>query len=261
MVKEIMLDRTFDTGDTYKTTDRDYFVFRKIGYNEATTQTLTVDGSECLEVHQELCPLAYNPDTNIFGMVDLRDLFTVIPPETKFELSGTGQLLRCKGVHGILEPHEDMPGRYMSRFKNQDEHYWTVEQLKTTQNIGTSGEYVVDSLTPTHRGEYTFNHRAVKIDVGGQVTSWDQAWIRFYISNNPTVAYLPENDQWGWDILSFPQHDDTGLNGKAMFMEDREQELEESVEWELRIYSDGDITGGANDIGLMFFNEYKSPTL
>lgn len=260
MAEEYFMDKTLDTGNTYTTTSRDYYIIREVGYDADAKQDLTVDGKKCLEVSQMLTPLATTFDTSNFGLGDLRDLFIVIPPETDFELGGSGQLLRIRGVHGQLAPNESLPSRYDSRYKNQFDHYWKCLTLVKSVDLSSAGEYTIEAITPLTKEEYRLNHRVTKIDATPQATTWNMAWVRFYVENNPIIAYTANNDHWGWDIWTFPEDGETGTNSKPRFMKGREQILEGDKEFELRVYSDGDPTAAAGNVGLKFWAEYKSPT-
>jgi len=229
MAKKFPLDKYLASGTEYKTDDRQVLVIEKVGTDSTSKGTLTVDQVPCLEVIQNIAPLRKS-NSYLIGPIDLKELFVVVPPETKFKFTGSsGSYLRIIGWVIQLDPKEAVPGDLMSRYKGQGKHYLTY--LTGSYSHGTDTAWAdgveneVLSVTPSTVEKYVLKRELLLTKAGGTFTPRMFA-LKMYLENTPLEYIFSDTIKEGIDVYSIPDYDDVSENEEPFSLEEFPIEIE-----------------------------------
>jgi len=111
-MKKFALDLTLIQGKTYETGKREGLVIHKEGTDAsdpASPAHLRIDNKELGDIFQDIAPL-HKTNTRFVDLLDLGDLYYVVPPETEVIVEGpSGAKIRIKGDLLKLDVGEKMP--------------------------------------------------------------------------------------------------------------------------------------------------------
>jgi len=210
MAKKFSLDLVLIQGKTYKTGKREAFIIQKIGTDAADPASpahLRIDNKPLGDIFQDVAPL-HKINTRFVDLLDLGDLYCVVPPETEVIVEGpSGAKIRIKGELWKLEVGEVLPTDVLARFSAQPNHYMTF--VRNTYSHGTDVALAVDaeveviSLTPKTIETYVFAGL-----VEGKVSNYTAAdgdlGVRFYLDNAPLDFITEDTKVGGIDLLAMP---------------------------------------------------------
>jgi len=206
-MKIYALDKVFKVGTTYEAEHNKGFVIKKIGTNSTTDAIPRIDFKDLGVIIEDVTP-KHKVETNLFGLLDLRDEYYVIPPEFSFTFTGeSGKTFRCVGKLIILEHAEVFPADLMARFGAQ--HNVFRRYYKGEKALAT------DEVWKTDREETLFSlklesHERLTLDaiVGAKIENVTPAegdfGIRFYLDDIPLDILKKEMGQIGIDLYSMP---------------------------------------------------------
>jgi hypothetical protein len=210
MVKYFPLDLIIKQGETYYTPRNAFFIIKKIGTGSSGDASLYVDDKKTCIIKNLTAPL-HKTESNLLGPIDLKEYYIVIPPETKFYVSGdAGSATRLVGVIGLLKPGEAPPADVQARFNTQPNQYITyvegTKALGVDEALPANAEVEVISLTPKTIEKYIFNGPVMATVENYSPTEGDLS-LMFYIDNIPLqkLTDLPGTIRGGIDILSCPR--------------------------------------------------------
>lgn len=202
------LDKILKAGTVYETPKRVGYVIKKIGTNSSTsTAKLVIDRKEVGEIDADVAPLRPT-SSNKLGLLDLGELYYVVPPETKFYFEGdSGSYMRIVGDIVQVEAGEGLPGDLMTRFAEQTRKFVTTVSgslsLATDEAWGADEEKEVYTLTPLTIEKYTFNN-FLGVNVTGNTVNPGDFAIIFKMDNIPFELDVAESLMYGVDALSAP---------------------------------------------------------
>jgi len=207
-MRKVILDRTFSTNTEYKTSERTVYVFRYIGTNLAENVTVKIDGKECGIIHSDIAPKHRNAD-NLYGPLYLRELFYVVPPETKFEFtsSSSGEV-RVIGDLILLDIGETAPGDLLTRFNEQHRHFYTVFSgsytFGTDEAFADGQEVTLFDKRNESNESFKLNHIAgVSVsNVSGYAQG--QIGVRIYLNEVPYDTLDSSEGKFGIDSYNMP---------------------------------------------------------
>jgi len=222
--KKFPLDIILEEGDVYETGKREALVIRKIGTNAATETSpanLRIDNKPLGKITQTLSPIS-KINTLFMDLLDLCDLFYVVPPETEIIVEGpSGLEIRCVGELLKLAVGEVLPANLMARFKAQPNHYLTFlygyVDWSGGYTFAADEEVEVISYTPK-----TIERAALYGPVQAKLTGWTRAMhevaLRFYLENTPLDLILEKTKIGGIDLYNtpYPPTETTEHNGFVM---------------------------------------------
>jgi len=210
MPEKFPLDLYLTQGSVYETGVREALIIRQIGTDAsdpASPANLRIDDKPLGSIFQDLCPL-HKINTRFVDLLDLCDLYYVVPPETEIIVEGpSGAIIRCKGELWKLAVGEVLPTDVLARFAAQPDHYYTF--VRDTYSHGTDvalaadAEVEVISLTPKTIEEYVFNG-LVEGKVSNYTPSEQDLGVRFFIDGEPLDFVLEKTKTGGIDLLSMP---------------------------------------------------------
>jgi len=131
-MKTYSLDKTLPTGASYRAEKDKAYIIRKVGTSSTTKATLKVAGGLVLEIIDTLAPLTPK-STNRLDLLDLEDLYIVVPPDKVLETAGeSGKFIRIKGQIVELGPGETLPADIIARFNAQTKKYISYQTATWT---------------------------------------------------------------------------------------------------------------------------------
>jgi hypothetical protein len=214
------LDTYLTQGVSYETRARQAIKIEKIGTNAddpATGAYLFIDNKATGPIIQDIAPL-HKLTTRNLDLLDLGNLFYVIPPKTKFEVRGqTGKKIRVKGKLAMLAPGEPVPNDWLARFEVQHKRFYTYWYKYLDWSAGKTfaaeEEALVGELTPLTPEVYTFGGLA-EAKIVGYTPAEGEIGIRFAIDTAWLDELLEAPKVGGIDILSmpYPPTETTNLN-------------------------------------------------
>jgi len=208
MVEYFPLDKILVQGEEYQMAADRFYVIKKIGTDADADTFLDVDGIDTGAIIEAVAPIR-KKDTNRLGVLDLGDLYYVVPPLKKFHVEGpTGAKYRVVGQIGKLAIGEAIPAHFAGRFAEQGKHYLTY--ITGTYSLGTDvkwvkdAEYEVFSLTPKTIEEYVFNN-VLQAKITGDTVAEGDFGIILYLNGVPQDILTKEPGRRGLDVLSLPK--------------------------------------------------------
>jgi len=210
MAKIVPLDKVLKAGTEYVTDKREVLVIKKVGTDSGAIGAIEIDRKPTTQIKNLVAP-AYKTTTNFMPLLDLGDLFNVVPPETKILWNGaSGSILRIVGYKVQLDPGEAIERGLMERFNAQSKSYYVT--VEGTYSHGVNAAWPADlektvlTITPTTIEEYLFNHvvMASVANVSGGIIPGDWA-IRFKVDDIPWEYVYGASIKPGVDVLSMPR--------------------------------------------------------
>ncbi|MEM4061109.1 MAG: hypothetical protein QXK11_11460, partial [Pyrobaculum sp.] len=136
-----------------------YWVIERIGTNINDLVTIEVDGVPVAKIHGTLAPVA-KTSSNLFGPVELKDLYIVVPPQRKFYArSASSGSVYVEGKLVVLSPGETIPTEHLARYNayasRKLEYYDYSLTIGSTMAAGR--EYTVASITPPAIEDHLLN--------------------------------------------------------------------------------------------------------
>jgi len=237
MVQYYKLDKIIEEGTTYQAPADEFLVIRKIGTDATSATHLKIDGTDTGDIISTIAPL-HKTSSNLFGPLDLRNLFYVVPPDKKFWIDGaSGAKMRIIGEIGKLAPGEGLPAQFASRFTDQGKHYFTY--ISDSYEVGTDTtwasqvEYEVLSLTPKTTEKYILNHICGASITGDTVNAGDFG-IRFYLEGKPLDILTRDLGKLGIDVLAMPLPPTATTEETPFSFEDRPIEVPGDITLSIR---------------------------
>jgi hypothetical protein len=208
MVEYYKLDKVFVQGTTYETPNDRFFVFKKIGCDQATSTKFVIDGVETGGISNLVAPL-YSTSSKLLPPLDLGNLFYVVPPNKSFYVSGaSGAKMRAVGLIGVLAPGEGLPTTYASRFTEQGSHYlmWSQgSKLYSSDYTWADGEEIsIFSLTPKTIEQYIMNNLA-EVETGVASLADGAAALRVYLDGKVLDILTSDPGKKGLDAKYMPR--------------------------------------------------------
>jgi len=250
LVKRFPLDIILEEGDVYETGKREALVIRKVGTNAATETSpmkLRIDDKPLGEITQTLSPIS-KINTLFMDLLDLGDLFYVVPEETEVIIEGpSGLEMRCVGELLKLAIGETLPTNLMARFREQPNHYLTFlygyVDWSAGKTFAADEEVEVISHTPK-----TIERVAVYGPLQARLNGWTRAMhevaLRFYLENVPYDFILERTKVGGIDLFNtpYPPAETTEHNGFVLPKGFIEVPGDHTLSIRQRNISGGDIT-------------------
>jgi len=249
-VQRFALDIILEEGDDYETGAREALVIREVGTNSTSTTTpikLVIDNKPLGELLQDLSPIS-KINTRFVDLLDLGDLYYVVPPETMVGVEGpSGLEIRCKGELIKLAVGEVLPADLMARFNAQPNHYLTFEYAYVDWSAGktyaANEEVDVLTLTPKTIERVTFNSRLMS-----KLTGWTRAMhevaLRVYLDGAPLDFLLEKTAIGGFDLYNTPYPPAETTEHRCFTLKDFPIVVEgdHTIKFVMRNISGGDIT-------------------
>jgi len=202
-----VIRKTMKTNTTYVMEKDRYFVIERIGTDVSGKVTAKVDGIPVAELHSLITPIAKTA-SNLFGPLELNDLFIVVPPERQllFEAPSTGNV-EIYGKLAILAPGETVPTEHLTRYNAYDKRKLAL--LDVSYTVGTSfasdQEVKIVDINPPTIEDWLFNRR-VGVSVSGLSTSltYGMIAIKFYFDGKALDLLLTQAGPHGIDVMQLP---------------------------------------------------------
>jgi len=201
------LRKTLKTNTVYIMEKDRYYVIERIGTDVSGRVTVKVDGIPVADIHNLIAPLA-RIRTNLFGPVDLRDLYIVVPPERQilFEAPASGNVA-IYGKLVVLSPGESIPTEHLTRYNAYDKR--KISYIDVSVTVGTSWaadqEVKIADITPPTIEDWNFNRR-IGVSVTGLAAAltYGQVGIKFYFDGKPLDLLLATAGPHGVDAMQMP---------------------------------------------------------
>jgi hypothetical protein len=208
MVDFYKLNKVFVQGTNYETPNDRFFVFKKIGCDQATATKFVIDGVETGGISNLVAPL-YATSSKLLPPLDLGNLFYVVPPNKTFFVSGaSGAKIRAIGQIGVLGPGEGIPTVFASRFAEQGSKYlvWTQgSKLYSTDYTWADGEEIsIFSLTPKTIEQYILNNLC-QVETGVASLADGAAALRVYLEGKVLDILTSDPGKKGLDCKYMPR--------------------------------------------------------
>jgi len=208
------LRKTLKTNTTYTMEKDRYYVIEKIGTDVAGKVTAKVDGIPVVDIHNLIAPLTKSR-TNLYGPLNLDDLYIVVPPERQlyFDAPSSGNV-EIYGKLVVLSPGETIPTDHLARYNSYDKRKLSYIDVSVT--VGTSwaadAEVKVADITPPTIEDWEFSKR-VGVSVSGlsAALTYGQVGIKFLYDGKPLDLLLTVAGPHGIDAmqLQLPPTSDT----------------------------------------------------
>jgi len=199
--------KTLKTNTTYVMEKDRYFVIERIGTDVNGKVTVKVDGIPVAELHSTITPMAKTA-SNLFGPLELNDLYIVVPPERQLYLeSSTSGNVAVYGKLVILAPGETVPTEHMTRYNAYDKRKLAL--LDVSYTVGSSfaadGEANIVDINPPTIEDWMFNRR-VGISISGLSTTltYGMLAVKFYFDGKALDLLLNTAGPHGIDVIHLP---------------------------------------------------------
>jgi len=167
-------------------------------------------------------------------MLELSDLYVVIPPDKVFSFSGSsGSEMRIEGQLIELEPGEVLPSGILARYSEQGKRYLTYTEGTYSHGTDTAWpnreEHEVVNVTAPVKEKYTYKYRFGAVVSNIPTPSEKQFAIRFYIDDKPLDNIEYVMGEHGIEIFSCYLPPDEAKNFEYGDLHDFPIELAEGV--------------------------------
>lgn len=263
---EEYLDVVIAQGTTYETPARVGYVVEEIGCDTGKTSsntTLKIENSTTGQIAREVANIHKTESYN-HGLLDLRDQFYYIPPETQFEIDeSAASNARLKGRVLELGPNEDSPASLMDRFDAQSRvyrRYWWDETEVTTGggNWADGAEDTVLTLSPETIEEYTLDgYLMTDTDNVSPTIADGDIGLTIYYDNAKIPFDRATNLNDGLDYLATPLPPTDSTEKVPFTLEELPIEVEGDHDLEFRMVnnSGGTIGDTGSNLGLFVLVE------
>jgi hypothetical protein len=230
MPAKYILDKTIDVDTTYQAESDKAYVIRKVGTDSTTKATLSVAGVNCLEIIQNIARISPS-HLELIDVVDLADLFVVVPPDKKFGFTGeSGKRMRIVGEILDLAPREPLGSNLLARYGEQGKRYLTYQTGSFSKGEDTEWpadeeNAVVTFVSPA--GERHKFKRALYADIANLAAAHSPGdWsLRFYVQDAPLDILATAMGDLGIDLWNMHYIYDTDEYHKLFSIEDMPIEI------------------------------------
>jgi hypothetical protein len=227
------LIKTLDSGTSYRAeTDKFYIINRVATNTSASIGYVEVAGARCLEIHSDVSPLARTA-TNRIDILDLGDLYVVVPPAKVFRYVGdTGSRLHIQGKIGEMMSPTDFPADASARVGVQAKQF--IRILRGTATLAPAGgswaadaETNVLTITCTAGERHVFDTRlAVHLSGLASVHSAGDIALRLYYQDKPLDILDATMGDFGIDVWQAYWNDGTSYYRYYIDLSDMPIQLE-----------------------------------
>jgi len=188
-MKRYLLDKIIDVDTEYTAEMDKAYVIHAIGTDSSSKATLYVAGAPCAEVVEPIAPLA--PDlTNANELLDLGDLYVVVPPSKQLKFTGaSGSKMRIKGYIIELEPGEALPAGLLARYTEQSKKFITYFSGSDTtaegNTVSADTETTLIEQTIGAGEKYILKDRYQAEGRLDDLTHISRFYSRIYVNDNP----------------------------------------------------------------------------
>lgn len=235
-MKTLKIDWYLSAGTEYDLEYDQVLVIRKIGTDSTSQVKIMIDGKYAGSIISYVAPIQKDT-TNILPLLDLKDLFLVVPQGLKYKFDGSGTV-RIQGELLKLDPGETIPADLIARYKDQFYKYYeyktATKDLGTDVAWGAGSEIEILSLTPETNEKWIFNN-VVRIEQSNIGTDAQKVAIRFYKNDIPLF-----NRESGAG--------EEGIDMKAFLIESGKLEFFTLADWPIEVPGDNKLTVKAKNI-------------
>jgi hypothetical protein len=206
MVRYYPLDKAFKNDTDYTMEADKALLIQAIGTTDTGDVTIRIDGHECGVITKNIAPTPRVYDFDL-PLLDLGDLFLVVPPDKTVNFDGTSSsyYTRCVGKLVELEPREVMPSVMADRFRDQPyAHRAYVSGSYATAGTWAAGtDITLLELVPKTIELYRFNdYVGIYWTITGTALSHGKAGIIFELNGKPFDNLLSSMAPYGIDAMS-----------------------------------------------------------
>jgi len=203
-MKTYSIDWYLTAGKTYKLQDYQVLVIKKMGTNSASEVKINIDGKYCGSIISKVAPL--NKDTtNILPLIDLKDLFLVVPKSREYVFEGSGTV-RVVGELIELDPGETTPADLIARYKEQSNKYVTF--VSSSIDLGTDVTWSAGSEVKLYEKKLESHERmifnnVIRIDQEQIGTDPGKVAVKLYLDDEPWHNRFSDSGEKGIDLKAF----------------------------------------------------------
>ncbi len=204
-MKTYRLDKEIVVGTTYYTEADKALVIKEAGTDDTSKITLRVAGVPCLELTQDIAPLVAT-SSNMNGLLNLEDLYVVVPPDTTFDVDGTSsKKMRIRGFILDLAGQEPLPAAYLTRFKEQGKKFFSYisKNLTYDTTVPADGEVTCYEFTCPTGEKWRFDN-LMMAEVLDDTTLKEQFNVRLYLQDTPFDNLVSSKLVLGMETKAFP---------------------------------------------------------
>lgn len=208
-MKRLKLDKLFDTDTEYRTRTRTAYIIKALATDDTAEVITYIDDKEVTHFTANVAPL-HTINTNLNKPLDLKDLYLVVPPDTKFKFDGTAdKLVKAIGEIIRLDVGEALPADLISRFKAQHNHYMTTKigsTVTVSNALAADGEDELLELAPTTPEKYVLRHimGIEEVTAGVPAETEGDIAIMFYLDGAPVDIESSAEGYLGISRYSMP---------------------------------------------------------
>jgi len=227
------LIKTLDSGTSYRAETDKFYIINRVSTNTSTSiGYVEVAGAKCLEIHSDVSPLAMT-GTNWIDILDLGDLYIVVPPAKVFRYVGdTGSKLLIEGMIGEMMSPTDFPADASTRVGAQAKQFIRI-QRGTVQLAAAGGSWAADAennvltITCTAGERHVFDSRlAVYLSGLASVHSAGDIALRLYYQDKPLDILDATMGDFGIDVWEAFWNDGTNYYKYYIDLSDMPIQLE-----------------------------------
>jgi hypothetical protein len=263
------LIKTLDAGTTYRAETDKFLIINRVSTNTSTSVgELDVAGAKCLEIHQDVAPIAMLSN-NWIEMLELGDYFVVVPPAKEFLFSGdSASKLHIQGMIGEMMTPADFPADAGARVGVQAKQFIKIQRgtaslANAGQNWANNTENNVITLTATAGERHVIDSRlAVYMANLASVHKAGDIALRLYYQDKPLDILDSAMADLGLDIWEAYWNDGSSTYYKYYLdLSDMPIQLEpgRTLKVNVRNVSGGNITaagGGALTCTVTLVDKY-----
>jgi hypothetical protein len=252
------LIKTLDAGTSYRAETDKFLVINRVSTNTSTAiGYLEVAGAKCMEIHQDVAPIAML-SYNWIEMLDLGDYYVVVPPAKVFKFTGDSTAkLMVQGMIGEMMSPTDFPADLNARLTTQAKEFIRIQ--RGTASLASAGnkwaanaENNVITLTATAGERHLIDSR-LAVYMGGlsSVHSAGDIALRLYYQDKPLDILDSTMADLGIDIWEAYWNDGSSTYYKYYIdLSDMPIQLEpgRTLKVNVRNVSGADITAGTGGL-------------
>lgn len=230
------IDWFLTAGTEYTPKSWQVLVIKKLGTDASSKVDIYIDKKYCGSIIDKVAPL-YQDTTNILPLLDLGELFLVVPGDKSLKFEGSGTV-RVVGELITLSPGETIPADLLARFREQSNRFVTYETGSVS--LGTDVAWGAGSVITIYEKQLRKSEKfifdgLVRVDQANVGTSPGLVAIQFYLDDEP----------------KFNTEDKTGPEGidmKAFLIDSGRLEYFTLAKWPIELLGDHKLTIKAKNI-------------
>lgn len=206
-MKILPLEKAFDTNVEYRAEHNKFYVIEYLG-SDVNIDYIEIEGRRTTPLDATLSP-QYVTGTNLFGQLELEDLYLVIPPLHRFKfVSSASGKVTVSGKLGILALGEGIPADLATRFKNM--HLTYKKPFTFTKSLGTDvklaagAEVTVAEIQPSTIERITLNDIIGLSATNAGTIAKGSLGVIFYYDDTPLDILDTAMGRKGIDFLDMP---------------------------------------------------------